>query len=202
MKPEELRDPHFITHVDNLPSLLNRGILSHSRAERIAHVSVANEGVQGRRQARRIPGGLRLHEYANLYFCARNAMMYTLVMNGDHSKLCIIEVTKDILDLPGVVVTDGNAANGTGLSATHYFTSADGVRTLITVDVYCDYWTHPDRFEMQERKRKRMAEVLVPNIVHPSHFKRVLVSCDATRSMVIKRGCEIMVEKVERLFFQ
>ena len=202
MNPGELRDFHFITHVRNLPSILEQGILSHSRAGKLSHVSVANKGVQGRRSERRIPGGLALHDYANLYFCARNAMMYTLVKNWDHRHLCIVEVTKVVLDLPGVVVTDGNAANGTGLSATRCFTSDQGVRTLRTEDVYCDYWTHPDFFEMQERRRKRMAEVLVPNVVPPSYFLRVLASCDETRGMVIGRGCEIIVEKVEHLFFQ
>ena len=40
------------------------------------HVSVAMPAVQDRRARKIVPGGRRLHGYANLYICARNPMMF------------------------------------------------------------------------------------------------------------------------------
>lgn len=202
MKPEELRDLHYIAHLVNLDSILSLGILSHNQAARIDHMSVADEAVQARRHSRRIPNGLDLHDYANLYLDARNAMMYRVSMGMQHRQLCVIEVAKDVLDLPGVVLTNGNAASGAALSAAQVFTPEQGVRTLRTEDVYCEWWTDPDPYRKQEKLRKRMAEVLVPHRVPPAYFRRVLVSCVETESMLLRRGCAIMVARSEHLFFR
>ena len=50
-----------------------------------------------------------LHEYANLYLCARNPMLYK--RRESHGTLCVLRVSTDVLDLPGVVLTGGNAAS-------------------------------------------------------------------------------------------
>ena len=67
----DVKELHYITPIENLPSILKYGILSHRRVEKLDHKSVAMADVQARRAAVRIPGGRPLHEYANLYFNAR-----------------------------------------------------------------------------------------------------------------------------------
>jgi len=202
MGPDELRDFHYITHVSNLDSILEAGILSHRRASDLDHESVANERVQARREVRRFPTGLALHDYANLYLDARNAMMYRISMGAAHKSLCVVEVSKDVLTLPGVVVTDGNASCGSGVSATRVFTPDEGVHTLLSEDVYRHSWSHSNPFIKQELKRKRMAEVLVPHHIPPQFFRRVLVSCAETESMLLRKNYAIIVQRYEHLFFR
>ncbi len=76
MERHELTELHYITPIGNVPSILRQGILSHIRLQRVEHESVAMEEIQDRRAKVIVPGGLKLHEYVNLYICARNPMMY------------------------------------------------------------------------------------------------------------------------------
>src|SRR5260370_36664964 len=85
-----------------------RGRLSHRRAQSVAHASVAMEDIQDRRSRKTVPGGRPLHEYVNLYFHARNPMMYK--RHERHAELCVLLENTRVLDLDGVVVTDAKAA--------------------------------------------------------------------------------------------
>ena len=67
---------HCIMPIDNINSVMTHGILSHERAAKLPHRSVALQPVQDRRDQKQVPGGLKLHQYANLYFHARNPMLY------------------------------------------------------------------------------------------------------------------------------
>ena len=67
---------HYMTPIENLASVAMHGILSHARAVAVQHASVALQAVQDQRAGKRVPGGRPLHEYVNLYFDARNAMMW------------------------------------------------------------------------------------------------------------------------------
>jgi ssDNA thymidine ADP-ribosyltransferase, DarT len=96
-----------IALIDNLPSVLEHGILSHAEAKKITHLSVALQAVQDKRDAKRVPGGLPLHEYANVYFHARNPMMslrrneahrdFESAWRSDHRSEC----SKQIRAVPG-----------------------------------------------------------------------------------------------------
>ncbi|UIJ46246.1 DUF4433 domain-containing protein [Sphingomonas cannabina] len=100
---------HCIMPIANLPSVLAHGILSYERAAQLQHASVAMQPVQDRRDQRRVPQGLRLHQYANLYFHARNPMLYKRL--GEAGSLCVLRVSLDVLAMPGAVITDSNAAS-------------------------------------------------------------------------------------------
>jgi hypothetical protein len=93
----------------NIPSVLKNGILSHERAAKLSHVSVAMAEIQERRDVKQVPGGQKLHQYANLYFHARNPMMYKRL--GQAADLCVLRVSCDVLGLPGVVLCDQNASS-------------------------------------------------------------------------------------------
>jgi ssDNA thymidine ADP-ribosyltransferase DarT-like protein len=58
---------HCIMPTVNLPSVMERGTLSYERAAKLQHHSVALQPVQEKRDQKHVPGGLRLHQYANLY---------------------------------------------------------------------------------------------------------------------------------------
>jgi hypothetical protein len=65
-----------IMPIGNIPSVMAHGILSHERASKLAHASVAMDAIQEKRDKKHVPGGLKLHQYANLYFHARNPMLF------------------------------------------------------------------------------------------------------------------------------
>src|SRR5205814_3868770 len=98
-----------IMPLENIPSVLNLGILSNEQAAKVPHYSVALEVVQERRDLKHVPGGLKLHQYANLYFHARNPMLYK--RKDEAAKLCILRVSTEITHIGGVVITDRNASS-------------------------------------------------------------------------------------------
>ena len=69
------------------------------------------ESVQGIRARKRVPGGMVLHDYACLYICARNPMLFKRcqAMRDD---LCVLAFDPAVLDIPDVVIADHNAALG------------------------------------------------------------------------------------------
>ena len=141
MNRNELEELHYITAIRNVPSIMSEGILSHKRAKKINHNSVAMEEIQDRREKKVVPGGRSLHEYVNLYFHARNPMLY--VRQSQHIDLCILCVSTQILDLPGVVIADRNASSD-------YARFAPAPKGLSIVDkesTFAEYWTHQDPFE-------------------------------------------------------
>src|SRR5207245_4882433 len=79
MERSEVEELHYITHLQNLGSIIRRGLLSHRRAQAHDPISVANPSVQAVRSSKEVPGGRRLHEYVNLYISARNAMLFSIL---------------------------------------------------------------------------------------------------------------------------
>lgn len=161
MRREDLHELHYITPIANLPSIRRRGILSHNRAQRVAHQSVAIQEIQDRRAKVVVPGGKRLHDYVNLYIHARNPMMYK--RKQQHMDLCVLRISSEVLDLPGVVISDGNAASA-------YVRFAPAPAGLAIVDrelAFARYWTDPDPIEWFRRSVARCAEALVPDQLDP-----------------------------------
>ena len=152
---------HCIMPIVNLPTVLAHGILSYDRAAKLPHTSVAMQPVQDRRDQKRVPQGLRLHQYANLYFDARNPMLYRRLNEAD--SLCVLAVSTAALQLEGTVITDCNAAG-------------DYVRFLHPLqwelidfdDVFARDWRHPgDERRYWQHKSRKCAEVLVPHRILP-----------------------------------
>jgi len=85
-----LKEFQNIMPIVNVPSVLARGILSYDSVAELEHSSIALHDVQERRERTRIPGGLRLHQYANVYFHARNPMMSR--RRTEAQKLCVLRV--------------------------------------------------------------------------------------------------------------
>src|SRR4051812_28779863 len=112
MRRSDVPELQYIAPIANVPSILEHGLLSHRRALSLMPVSVADADVQDRRAGKVIPGGRPLHDYVNLYICARNPMLYHVSQGTRHQRLRVIGVSTDVLDLPHVVVSDMNAARG------------------------------------------------------------------------------------------
>jgi hypothetical protein len=193
----ELTELHFIAPLDNLPSILEHGILSHNQMVQRQHVSVALQAVQDLRAAKMVPGGRRLHDYANLYLCARNPMMY--LRRVQHEQLCVLSLAPAVLDLAGTVITDQNAAS-------NYVRFAASPEGLVHVDralTFARSWTHPDdQIAEWRHKAAKCSEVLVPDAVHPDHIRTVYVSGEAGRQRALALQHAKPVQIYADLFFQ
>lgn len=179
MKREELEELHYIVPIVNVPSICVHGILSHNKAETVEHESCAMQEIQDRRAKVIVPGGKPLHEYANLYFHARNPMMYKRKKN--HIGLCILVVSTDVMDLPGAVITDCNAASDIAL-----FKPAPNGLDIVDRDlVFAESWIHYNPIETYYHRLVKCAEVLVPNKVETRFMSKVYVSCSQSRDAMI-----------------
>jgi hypothetical protein len=103
----EITEFHNIMPINNISSVLRFGILSHNRAANIQHESIASPFVQERRN-KKIPNGSFLHDYANLYFHARNPMMFSI---KSRSEICVLRVSENVLNMPKTILSDRNAAS-------------------------------------------------------------------------------------------
>ena len=198
MDRSRLSELHFIAHLVNVPSILEHGILSHRRARRIEHVSVASPDVQGRRRRKKVPSGRHyrlLHDYANLYLDARNAMLYSLLEEWEGS-LTVPAVDSLVLDLPGVVVADRNAASGIARFSS---VAEGGIEALDETVVFARYWSDSD-----DLKQLRCAEVLVPGKVDPSWIRRACVPDRTTKRKLahLLGNHELPIQVVPFLFFR
>lgn len=81
MRNSDIKALYYITHIDNLPSIFEKGILSHERIEddQMQPERVYNTEIVNIRKEKRTPNGRSLWSYANLYFQPRNPMMYRVV---------------------------------------------------------------------------------------------------------------------------
>ncbi len=182
---------HNIAHFENIPSILDHGILCHQLASKLSHRSVASDEVQSIRAAKSVPNGLPLHRYVNLYFDARNSMMSAI--RHLNQELAILRVDAHSLDLPGVVVTDRNAAG-----AARFFDSAEGIAALEEEAVYARWWN-----DSYDAKQRRCAEVLVPRGLPPESILGAYVMDDEcmTRLLGIIEPRRMSVTVNADLFF-
>lgn len=194
----ELPELHNINHVQNVASILERGILSHESAKKIPHQSVAMAEIQDIRARVVVPRvNRKLHAYANLYINARNKMMYK--RKDQHRELCVVRVDKTILQNPSAVVADQNAC-------TNYVRFGSGIDGLKLIDkdmVFAQYWNHPgDQIASWRHGAAMCAEVLILDCVQPAYIKGVYVSCEQTKSDIQTMFPNLDVVVNGYLFFQ
>jgi len=202
MERADVRELYYISHMQNLPSILRRGILSHNEAKKYNPTSVANPSVQAMRVVKAVPGGKNLHDYACLYFWPRNAMLFSILgfpsqPPPEHLNLCIIGVGATVLDSPGVVISDMNAA--TLLSK--FSPYPGGLADLNKEIIFADSWRDPDPIVMEYKKQAMMAEGLVPNVVRSNYLQHFYVCCQEAKREAEAKGFGVTFSISRHLFF-
>lgn len=190
---------HCIMPITNIPSVMAHGLLCHDRAEQVTHASVAMQEIQDVRHSKSVPGGLRLHQYANLYFCARNPMMYK--RKDSHADLCVLRVSIDVMARPNVVLSDQNAASGYA----RFHSYPMGLTNINFDHVYADSWADDDQVMAWRKKSAKCAEVLVPGSVPVNYITGFYVSGDvgAQRLAGALNGYnQLSIVKNPQLFFR
>lgn len=152
---------HSIMPISNVESVMERGILSHELAAKLRRKPVALPAAPDRRDQAHVPGGLRLHQYANLYFDARNPTLFRL--KDDAMDLCVLCVSVNVVDIRDVVLADGDA------SGDYVRFLAPGQWSLLRLDdIVATDWRHlEDPVAHRRHAALKCAEVLAPECVEP-----------------------------------
>jgi O-acetyl-ADP-ribose deacetylase (regulator of RNase III) len=167
----EISSLFYITHIENLPSILKHGILSHSQVEarKIPYTAIYDSGIVSNRKEKKTSDGRSLWDYANVYLQPRNPMMYRVVHEKGRKNLAVVAVRPDVLSGSGVRLTDGNAANG----PTQDYSVSEGLKVIQSQwsVIQAEYWRPDDG-----SKRKIMAECLVPDTIQAEHILSIYVA--------------------------
>jgi len=168
---------YHMTHMENLSSIMHYGLLSHNSAHKknLVCKDISNHQVNIRRAKIDPINSMSLHEYVPLYLNPRNPMLY--VRRNIQAKILILcfEANK-ILNIGNVIYTDGNAASNT----TKFYSSVSDFNKLDWNCLHLDYWSG-----IIDGKRKKCAEVLVPNYI-PSSLIHKIVCYNSNAVTIVK----------------
>ena len=185
-----------IMPIDNIPSVMDKGILCHRESDKLNHKSIAMQEVQDRREGKNVQGGRPLHDYANLYFDPRNPMMYK--KKSLASDLCILRISLEVLDMRDVVVSDQNAAS----NYARFYNPLEGISNLDFRTILCKDWTSADQVLEWQQKSKKCAEVLVPICVPYNLVSGAYVVDERAREKVESAGFDKKIIVCGELFFR
>lgn len=162
----------YITHINNLPSIFQHGILSHRqvKARGVPFTPVYNAQIVANREQIATPDNKSLWEYANVYFQPRNPMLYKVLSETDKKDVVILGVKPQVLDSKGAFISLGNAA--------HSLSPLVDVKTGLQ-NINGEYWQiiNSDWWKTEDgTKRKIMAECLVPDGIPPAEIHSVYVA--------------------------
>ncbi|MCD8231830.1 MAG: DUF4433 domain-containing protein [Clostridiales bacterium] len=77
---------------------------------------------------------------------------------SENESICILMVDSVVLDMEGVVISDGNASS----EYASFYAPMEGLQTINFDMVYARSWTDDNRYEYFKKKSAKCAEVLVP----------------------------------------
>ena len=169
----KLRGIYYITHIDNLPSILDKGILCHKRMEeeKIQFTPIYDSEIVERRKNINTPNNRNLWDFVNLYFQPRNAMLYRVVFfsGKDMDDIIVIGVKSSILAASDIFITTGNAAS----LSSNILSGSEARKNINSIRKKTDkeWWAFEDG-----SKRELMAECLVPDRISPEYIQEIYVA--------------------------
>ncbi len=132
----------------------------------------------------------------NLYICARNPMLYKL--RDQHMERCVLRISTDVLDLPEVVVSDGNASS----DYVRFAPAPEGLEFVDKEATFAEYWTDEDPFVKRRMKLAKCAEVLVPDEVAPHFILGAYVSSEEGKLKLRSLAADLDVVVDGYMFFR
>lgn len=182
MKLQRVTGLFYITHIDNIPSLLEKGILSHEQivSRNIQFTPIYDKEIVSNRRDIHTPDGRNLWHFTNLYFQARNPMLYRVLHEKPENEIAVILVQPNVLDRPDIYVSTGNAAH----SSSDILNTSEmkkALRQIIRDTVGVEWWN-----DLNGSKRKIMAECLIPDMLPPDYIKSIYVANHTAKEKVEK----------------
>lgn len=200
MNQFNIKNLYYITHIDNIPSILEQGILSHNEIENnhINYAAIYDKEIVKNRQHKTTPDQQSLWNYANLYFQPRNPMMYRVIHETDKNNIAVIAIKSSILSESGIIISDGNAAS----NSTNFYQNLSEGKKILRENwkiIQSEYWKEEDG-----SKRKIMSECLIPKKVNPKLIESIFVTDITTKEKLEKliNFAKIPIIPEPNLFFQ
>lgn len=206
---KDVRELHFMTGIENVPSILQYGIWSHNKSHHVRKVDISNSEVQDRRATksvrRNVEGRrtLKVHDHAVLYFNGHNAMLYDVVLKQkkDRNSICVLRISPEILKYRHTVVSDQNAST----TAVEFFKAQDfsfnaNIREAITSDRSVP---NDKKIDFNTYKQQRQAEVLVPYRILPDYIQGAYVYSATAKSTLaaLLPADRLIIEVFDKLFY-
>ncbi|MDM7924921.1 MAG: DarT ssDNA thymidine ADP-ribosyltransferase family protein, partial [bacterium] len=194
----EIKSLFYITHIDNVKSILDNGVFSHQLMEErgLPFTPIYDMDIVSNRKHKHTPSGKSLWNYANVYFQARNPMLYRVVLEKDYKNLAVVALKPSILQIPGAFITNGNAANE--ITAFYDYKSGMKVISDIWSTIMGEWWNSLDG-----SKRRIMSECLIPERIPADYIHSVYVADHAVAQKIaeIIPGTVIPIIPEPNMFF-
>ena len=188
---------YHLTHLENLESILDKGLYGHSHKHE--YIDVSNIDVNSRRDKVENIHKNKIHDYVPFYFNVKNAMLYAVQKRvGEH--VVILEMDKSLCYLPYTIFCDRNAATYEA-NFTPYKKDLNQYDWTI---IFSENWTN-NGVQNLVQKQKMMAECLVKTHVSQSYIK--VVHCQTieiaytVRNLANKYCMDISIRVSPELFF-
>jgi hypothetical protein len=198
MTGRAIKNLYYITHLDNVPSILLYGILSHEEIQRreLDFTAIYDTDIVSRRSQISVPDGRTLWSFANLYFQPRNPMLYRVAIEQDVDHLAVVAVKTKALARLDVLLANGNAAH----RSTIIFPGRERDQFLEEIaDIHNLTWWNAE----DGSKRRIMAECLVPRLIEPSLIDAIYVANSRVAEALqatVGRSTHVIAEP--RMFFE
>lgn len=185
-----------IMPIENIPSVIQNGILSFDKSQSLPHKSIALTDVQIRREKVQIPNGKRLHSYANLYFTHHNPMMYKRRNEAD--SICILAVNPQVINIDGCVLSDQNAST----DLVKFYTPKDGLENINFSLVFAQDWTDSNLYAYRFKKATKCAEILIPNCVPYDYIVGAYVVSRKNAEILKRMGFDKEIVVNSKVFYR
>lgn len=183
---------YHITSVDNLSSILFRGILSHHQTciQNLKYTDISDLDVQKRRSDKRVKG-MSLHRYVPLYFNPKNPMLFA--RRHWQSQIAILAIDPLVLLQPRTVFSDGNAS----CQQTLFYQDLSSLACLNWEIIHNSTW-----HDQPDGKRIKCAEVLVYPRVAVRDILKIFCYSQAMIAKIETLGLNnLVIEVNQNLYF-
>ena len=189
-----------MTHLNNIPHILQHGITHRNSANRNPnYIAIGDNTIINTRNSTRTAINERsLGEYIPFYFSYRTPMLY-VIQNGfngvqatsaNHIVYCVSSIAEINSSQIGYIFTDGHATNN--------FTTQYSSNQIENIDTLLDYNAINDPFWIDEndldKKRRKEAELLLERDLPPNYILGYICSNESTKSVLV--GFGILEEKI------
>ena len=158
---------YHMTHIENVASILEHGLLSHANGR--TQRDISDHAVNARRVKREPLYGQPIHSYVPFYLNPKNAMLYRRKEIQDDIVIFVFD--RVLLLEKNTLFTDGNAAS----EASSFYADIHQLSQLSWACLKDTSWNNH-----QDGRRKRMAEVLVPQQVSMQRVQKIC--CNSFKS--------------------
>lgn len=196
-----------ITHIDNIPYILEKGLLRANSSDRSDDFVNIGDPQVIKLRSDMIIRNIRLGDYIPFYLGPRSPMLYVIQhgYNGVRRQepqdivYCVLRLDDVIKGNLECVFTDGHALS----ALTNYY----GKEQLVNIDkivnyddVYASQWNNND--SDIDLKRRKEAELLIKEDISPEYIRGYIVYNDKAKEMLKSFGiAESMIVVAPNYYF-